>query len=376
MGQTGIKADFTGFARVAEYTKRNGAFGELTSVYEGIIKQGQRKGFGRYINADTRTSFIGPLDGDHATYKGLFFKDFDTKHIGVWSNAGTMQRYNARPAAAFWFTDFGFETVVATEPEIDPETGIRTWPDGSQTNPDGTPVTDYYGDRGDDYNPYLIDEYKEEQARPSESEPATPEEPPSDWEGEEGEEWQPEPEEECAWDDDECWANMEYDWQAGDDDMFADWGDEWEDEWEDEWDEGEEYYEEEDWGQWDAEGEDGTEEFLPEYESFFADETIGDYEYDTNDFATSYDGWDINFDEEEEVESAGDDVEDPNAPESPDEDPNAPETPEEDEEESDAAPAEPELSKDQRNVESQCFAWAEGMLMSPDFFYYGDNSYT
>ena len=44
-----------------------------------------------------------------------------------------------------------------------------------------------------------------------------------------------------------------------------------------------------------------TEEFLPEYESFFADETIGDYEYDTNDFATSYDGWDINFDDQDRM---------------------------------------------------------------------------
>lgn len=131
---------------MVSYTKQNGAFKDMTAVYEGMIKNGKRKGFGRYVDAEKRTSFIGPMDGDHATYKGLFYKDFDAKYIGVWSNAGALQKYDARPNAAFWFEDFTFEPIEAVEPEIDASTGIRTWPDGSQTYPDGSEVVDRYAD--------------------------------------------------------------------------------------------------------------------------------------------------------------------------------------------------------------------------------------
>ena len=227
MGATGIKSDFSGFARIVQYTKVNGAVRDMTETYDGLIKRGDRKGFGRYIAADPekRTSFIGAMDGDYATGKGLLFKDFDPRYVGVWSNAGSRQKYTARPAATFWFSHFGQEAVTATEPEIDPDTGIRTWPDGSETYADGTAVADVYGDRGGACNAYLIDECQREEAAPSyeESEPEEEE----DEEGADGDdadgEYSP-VEEECEWDDDECWENLEYDWQAEDDDMFA-----WED---------------------------------------------------------------------------------------------------------------------------------------------------
>jgi len=374
MGATGIKGDFTGFARVVEYNKRQGAFSDVTATWDGALKQGERKGFGRYVNAEQRTSFIGPMDGDHATYKGLFYKDFEGKYIGVWSNSGSLQKYDARPSATFWFDDFSREPIQETEPEIDPDTGIRTWPDGSQTNADGTPVTDYYGDRREDYNAYTLDEYQAEQAK-SESEPEPEPTPEEDLEGEDDleggsaaededleEEWV-----ECEWDDDECWENLEYDWQDEDDDMF-DWGDEWEEEGEGDW--GEDYYyygeDEEDW----AWGEDDDEEWEPEYVSFFDDEDVGKDTYDTDDFAAGYAGWDdLGGDAEEEEASAGEvsggEVDDPNDPVDGEDDSVA-----EEESESEG------LSIAAANAEQQAFAAAAVLLGAPDFYNYGDNSYT
>jgi hypothetical protein len=210
MGQTGIKSKFTGFARIVEYKKSSGRLAGMTGVYDGLLRAGEMKGFGRRIDAETRSNFIGPMDGDYATGKGLYYKDFDPKYIGVWGNSGPRQKYTARPSATFWFDHFNPEPIAATEPEIDPETGIRTWPDGTQTNADGTEVKDRYGDAGDDYNPYLIDEYEEEQKRSEPEEKSEGEEMEgSDAEGDPAPE---EAEEECAWDDEECWANVEYDW--------------------------------------------------------------------------------------------------------------------------------------------------------------------
>jgi hypothetical protein len=75
MGATGIKSDFTGFVRAVQYTKRNGALADVSGSWDGLVKAGERKGFGRLVNAEDRTSFIGAMDGDHATYKGLFYED-------------------------------------------------------------------------------------------------------------------------------------------------------------------------------------------------------------------------------------------------------------------------------------------------------------
>jgi len=371
MGATALKTDFSGFVRMITYTKQNGQFKDMTESFEGIIKNGKRKGFGRFVSAEQRTSFIGQMDGDHATYKGLFYKDFDTKYIGVWSDGSEMQNYNTRPNSAFWFDNFGFEPIEAVEPEIDAASGIRTWPDGSQTYADGSEVTDYYADQRDEVNPYLIDEIEEEKWQEENKTPE--EEAPSDWSGEE--EWTPEEEsewEECAYDDDECWENMEYDWTAGDDDMFADWGDDYADEFNDDWYYDDWYYDE-DYGWGDDDEEDA---WKPEEESFFDDDTVGQYEYNPDDYANSYNGWDVeSAGEEEEMESmGGDSGEESPMPSGEEEEPedSMPEDsmPEEEESESE------EISSNKASVQAQCFGWVAEMLTPPDFYFYGDNSYT
>lgn len=72
----GFMADFTGMVRMVTYTKVNGQATDVVETFDGVLKNGARNGFGRYVNAEQRTSFVGALDGDYATYKGLYWKDF------------------------------------------------------------------------------------------------------------------------------------------------------------------------------------------------------------------------------------------------------------------------------------------------------------
>jgi len=84
----GIKEKFTGFVRMMTYTKVGGQPTDALETYDGLLKKGSRHGFGRYVNGEARTSFVGRLEGSTVPRngKGLFWKDFDAKAIGVWSS--------------------------------------------------------------------------------------------------------------------------------------------------------------------------------------------------------------------------------------------------------------------------------------------------
>jgi len=361
----GIKDDFTGFARMITYTKVNGQFVDVMETYDGLVKKGKRKGFGRYVNAESMTNFIGPMDDNYATYKGMFWKNFMPAAIGVWSSEGnTLQRYTESPRT-FFFENFKYESIDwSAGPETDPETGIQTWPDGSQTYEDGTAVQDYYADE-EEYNPYLEDNE------------------PSDWEdeweiesmggdGEEGEGEEGEGEEEESWEcpveDPDCDAPEdwepeeemeEYDWNDYEDDMWDDWGDDYGDEWEDYyyWDD-EAWEEEEDW--------DAYDDYVAEEVSFFDDETW--YEEEEEETVIGYSGWDdLYVDEEEEIIEEGEGEGEEGEGEGGEGEEGEGEYEEEAEDDT------PALSSSAQNAINQCYAWAGEMLGAPDFGAYGDN---
>jgi len=154
-------------------------------------------------------------------------------------------------------------------------------------------VEDRYDDGG--FNPYLVDERKEEEEYAQwqeeygfdepEEDPADGEDcPPEGCDGEEGDE---------GYDD--------YNWDE-EEDMFADWGDDYAQDWDD--------YDYDDWGD-EEEGEDDWDwtayeddtEWVSEEAAFFNDDTYWNDEEEEGDepsITIGYDGWgDLTADEEE-----------------------------------------------------------------------------
>jgi len=71
--------------RKATYTKDSrGNNADLTQIFDGMMKNGEKSGFGRLIVAATAQSFIGQMQGTAATYKGLYFQDFMPAYAGIY----------------------------------------------------------------------------------------------------------------------------------------------------------------------------------------------------------------------------------------------------------------------------------------------------
>ena len=133
--ENAIKDHITGLARIIIYTKTASlnANQDITQIWDGQVKQGTNSGFGRLINGLNAESFIGHLYNDKPFYKGLYYKDFKPKYMGIYKDT---LAYNAEPLK-YKFKNFDQEQIKAENLDG----GDATKVDDSKTEEAKTPPT-------------------------------------------------------------------------------------------------------------------------------------------------------------------------------------------------------------------------------------------
>jgi hypothetical protein len=75
-----------GFARVITYTVKGGKVTDVFDLYEGLLQDGRKKGFGRTINGFTNEMFVGAFDEIWDVTdmgNGVYYKNRQSVNYGV-----------------------------------------------------------------------------------------------------------------------------------------------------------------------------------------------------------------------------------------------------------------------------------------------------
>lgn len=83
----GIGAKVNGVGRRIKYKETNGQK-EMLDMYEGDLKGGKPKGFGRIMKGDDKSVFVGEVEEKDGEVKadglGMYYKDQQFKEMGKW----------------------------------------------------------------------------------------------------------------------------------------------------------------------------------------------------------------------------------------------------------------------------------------------------